>query len=149
MKIYLIDGNNLIGKIKSVQNIHQKTKNQSRQNLAKILDKYFSDKKVKVHLHFDGFENDPISSAKMKIIYSNNKSADSEIIKEIDNSKNPKLLVVVSSDSKINNYAKVNSCETIKSEDFAKLILKRKNISEEQIQKTIAENEIKKLFGVE
>ena len=55
MKKYIIDGNNLIGKIKSIFTLHQKDKSQSRKNLIKILDKYFSDKKVKVNLHFDGF----------------------------------------------------------------------------------------------
>ncbi|MBK7106183.1 MAG: NYN domain-containing protein [Ignavibacteriae bacterium] len=148
MKKYIIDGNNLIGKIKSIFTLQQKDKSQSRKNLIKILDKYFSDKKVKVNLHFDGFENDPLHSTKMKIIYSNNKSADTEIINEIDSEKNPKLLIVVSSDLKIYNYAKVNSCEVLKSEDFVKLISHKKNISEEQIQKSIADDEIKKMFGV-
>ena len=44
MKTYIIDGNNLIGKVKSLQNLQQKLKDQSRKNLVKILDKYFSDK---------------------------------------------------------------------------------------------------------
>jgi len=149
MKKYIIDGNNLIGKIKTLFSLQQKDKNQSRKNLIKILDKYFVNLNANVSLHFDGFENDPIHSAKMKILYSNNNSADTEIIKEIDNSKNPKLLTVVSSDSKILNYAKVNSCSVIKCEDFAKTISTKKNNTEEVIIKSINESEIKKMFGVD
>lgn len=149
MKTYIIDGNNLIGKVKSLQNLQQRLKDQSRKNLVKILDKYFSDKNYKVSLHLDGYENEPIASAKIKIIYSQNHSADSRIINEINSSKNPKLLAVVSSDSKIYEYAKVNSCEAIKSEDFAKIIRHKKNNSEENIQKSISDNEIKKIFGVD
>lgn len=148
MKTYIIDGNNLIGKVKSLQNLQQKLKDQSRKNLVKILDKYFSDKNYKISLHFDGYENEPVVSSKIKIYYSQNHSADSKIIKEIDSSKNPKLLTIISSDSKIYDYAKVNSCEAIKSEDFAKIIRYKKNISEENIQKSISDNEIKKMFGL-
>ena len=54
---YIIDGNNLIGKIKHFSNIQKKDKQAAREKLALFLDRYFISKKAKVTLHFDGFEN--------------------------------------------------------------------------------------------
>lgn len=148
-KKYIIDGNNLIGKISELWKLQQKEKQLSRVKLVRKLDQYFSDKKVKVSLHFDGFSGDAIPSARLKIHYSNNSSADSKIKNEIDNSKNPKLITVVSSDHSVMQYAKFSSCTVIKSEDFAKEMNKsKKQNSEKEIEKTIDNDEIKKMFGV-
>ncbi|PID56700.1 MAG: hypothetical protein CR986_09980, partial [Ignavibacteriae bacterium] len=144
-KKYIIDGNNLIGKISELWKLQQKEKQLSRVKLARKLDQYFSDKKVEVSLHFDGFQGDAIPTAKLRIYYSNNSLADSKIKKEIDNSKNPKLITVVSSDYSVMQYAKVSSCTVIKSEEFAKELKKtKKQNSEEEILKTIDNDEIKK-----
>ena len=150
IKKYIIDGNNLIGKVKSLWAIQQKDKQLSRLKLVKLLDQYFSIKKVKVSLHLDGFENDVIPSSQIKLFYSNNKSADSQIKNEINNSKNPKVIAVVSSDHNLQDYARVNSCTIIKSEDFAKQMNDSKKKSDEDtIIKSIDDDEIKKLFGVD
>lgn len=150
IKKYIIDGNNLIGKVKSLWAIQQKDKQLSRLKLVKLLDQYFSIKKVKVSLHLDGFENDVIPSSQIKLFYSNNKTADSQIKNEINNSKNPKVIAVVSSDHNLQDYARVNSCTIIKSEDFAKQMNEGKKKSDEDtIIKSIDDDEIKKLFGVD
>ena len=150
IKKYIIDGNNLIGKVKSLWAIQQKDKQLSRLKLVKLLDQYFSIKKVKVSLHLDGFENDVITSSQIKLFYSNNKTADSQIKNEINNSKNPKVIAVVSSDHNLQDYARVNSCTIIKSEDFAKQMNDSKKKSDEDtIIKSIDDDEIKKLFGVD
>ena len=144
---YIIDGNNLIGKIKDLWNLQNSDKQMSRVKLVKMLDEYFSQKKVKVSLHFYGFETDKIPSISSKINYSNNKTADSKIKKEIDHSKNPKVIAVVSSDHSVMQYAKVNSCTVLKSEEFARNLKKRKKgNSEEEIAKSISNDEIIKLF---
>ena len=149
IKTYIIDGNNLIGKIKRLSHLQKKDKQTSRDQLSFMLDRYFRKTKVKVSLHLDGFENTPIETGKIKIKYSGNQPADNLIKKEIENSKNPKLLIVISSDHSILGFAKACSCETIKSEVFAKeLSRKDDNESEEKIIKSIDEDEIKKLFGV-
>ena len=115
----------------------------------KLVDQYFRDKGYQVSLHFDGFESEAIPSSSAKIFYSKNKSADSLIKKEIDHSGKPKTIAVVSSDHSVQNYAKVNSCKIIKSEDFARSIKRRKTMnSEEEISKSISNDEIKKLFGI-
>ncbi len=146
---YIIDGNNLIGKISELWALQKKDRFMSRVKLAKKLDQYFSSKNVQVSLHFDGFGGDAIPSSKMKIHYSNNSPADVKIKQEIDNSNNPKLIAVVSSDHEVQNYARVNSCKVFKSEEFSKII-KQKTLknSEEEITKSIDDDEIKRLFGV-
>lgn len=146
---YVIDGNNLIGKISELWKLQNQDKQLSRIKLVKLIDQYFRNKGYQVSLHFDGFEADGIPSSSSKITYSKNKSADSMIKKEIDHSGKPKTIAVVSSDHSVQNYAKVNSCKVIKSEDFAKSIKRRKTInSEEEISKSISNDEIKKLFGL-
>jgi predicted RNA-binding protein with PIN domain len=146
---YIIDGNNLIGKISDLWALQQKDKQMSRVKLVKIIDQYFNNKNVKVSLHFDGFAGDAIPSSSAKIYYSNNKTADSKIKQEIDSSKNPKTIAVVSSDHSVQNYAKVNSSKVFKSETFSKQLNEKKSVnSEEEISKSISDDEIKKMFGV-
>jgi predicted RNA-binding protein with PIN domain len=145
---YIIDGNNLIGKIPKLWQLQKKDKQLSRVKLVKLLDQQFANKGIKISLHFDGFSGEAIPTAKVKISYSKNSSADSKIKKEIDRSNIPKTIAVVSSDHSIQNYAKVNSCTIIKSEDFVKELTSKKNQnSEEEITKSISNDEMKKLFG--
>lgn len=149
IKKYIIDGNNLIGKIKELWALQQKEKQLSRVKLVKYLDQYFANKNVEISLHLDGFAVDPIPSSKIKINYSDNKTADSKIKNEIDNSKNPKVIAVVSSDHNVQDYARVNSCTIIKSEDFTKKMKGNKTRkSKEDIAKLISNDEIKKLFDI-
>ena len=146
---YIIDGNNLIGKIGSLWKLQNSDKQLSRVKLVKLIDQHFSRTKLKVSLHFDGFSGDAIPSVVSKISYSNNKSADSKIKKEIDSSLSAHTIMVVSSDHSVQNYAKVNGCKIIKSEEFAQKLKKKDNsISEEAITKSISDEEIKKMFGV-
>ena len=147
IKKYIIDGNNLIGKIKSLWSLQQKDKQLSRIKLVKILDQHFRSKNVKISLHYDGFANEAIPSSKIKIFYSDKNTADSQIKNEVDNSKNPKVIAVISSDHSVQNYAKVNSCTVIKSEEFAKQMKQKKyNNREEEIIKSIDNDELLKYF---
>ncbi|MEE9430277.1 MAG: NYN domain-containing protein [Melioribacteraceae bacterium] len=150
IKKYIIDGNNLIGKIPQIWDLQKKDKQASRVSMVRLLQLSFSKKNVKISLHFDGFAADAIPSGNIKIKYSNNKIADVKIKEEIDLSRNPKVIAIVSSDHNIQNYAKVNSCTVIKSEDFAKQLTQKKDtVAEEEINKSISNDEIKRLFGVE
>lgn len=149
IKKYFIDGNNLIGKIKSIQKLQQIDKQASREKLAIILDRHFAGKKEKALLFFDGFQNEAIRTSKIKIRYSDNKTADDIIKNEIDIAKNPKIITVISSDHSVINYAKVSYCSVQKSEEFARELRRKENSdSEENIIKNIDDEEIKKMFGV-
>jgi predicted RNA-binding protein with PIN domain len=148
MRHFIIDGNNLIGKISSLRQIQQKDKQSSREKLAFILESYFHGKpNNKVSLHLDGFLNQIIRVQNIKIIYSGNKTADDEIKSQIENDKNPRTLIVISSDRNLKDFARVCGCEWISSEDFAKSITNRSPDDEEkQRQDELNNDEFKKLF---
>jgi len=151
MKHYIIDGNNVIGKSKELTAIQKKDKSLSREKLAFKAGNYFRDKKYKVTIHFDGFKNIPINIPNITIVYSDTKEADSNIRRQIEQSKNPRQLILVSSDHALQNFARACTCEVLPSEDFNKLLNEQNDNDEEnnKIESMNKEiNEFKKLFGL-
>ena len=151
MLTYIIDGNNLIGKIPLLMSLQRKDKQASRQKLVHLVDRYFLDKKTNVTIHFDGHPGISINSIKSKIVYSENKSADDRIKNQISISKSHKTLVVVTSDSNLAQFAKVCSCTIISSDSFAAEINRQSNnINEQAIIDSMNNiDEFKKLFGAD
>ncbi|HVO73051.1 MAG TPA: NYN domain-containing protein [Ignavibacteriaceae bacterium] len=149
MKEVIIDGNNLIGKIKALSILQKKDKIAAREKLAFILDRFYSNKAVKVCLHFDGYKNISIKIEKIRIIYSNEKTADEKIKAQIEEAKNRKNISVVTSDRNLQEFAKVCSCGIISSEDFAKTIRRKIDRDDEQIRIDEINNieEFKKIFN--
>jgi predicted RNA-binding protein with PIN domain len=147
---YIIDGNNIIGKIKSLYQIQKKDKQQSRERLAFIIGRYFTGRKVTVSLHFDGFENESIKVPGIKIIYSCSITADERVRREIERSNNPKTIILVTSDNNLAEFARVCSCRVISSEEFAGKLLSVNLPDQEQlkIDAINSNEEFKKLFGV-
>lgn len=151
MKTFLIDGNNLIGKIKNLFALQQKDKQASREQLIFLLEKYFVNQKNKGMVYFDGFQSTAIASNYLKIKYSQSQTADDLIREDISHAKNRKNLIVVTSDSALSNFARACSCEVIKSEVYFTHYLQSKtNESEAGIidKLTNRTDEFKKLFGV-
>lgn len=150
MLTYIIDGNNLIGKISFLKNLQIKDKQSSREKLVYILELYFINKKTSVMLHLDGHPNSKISSSKMKIIYSEDLTADEKIKNQISHSKSPRNIIVVTSDSNLAQFAKVCSAAVISSEEFAAECLKNDSNSDEESKIKSMNNieEFKKLFGI-
>ena len=150
MKHYIIDGNNLIGKIKSLNQIQKSNKQQSREKLTFLLARYFNKRKTSVNLHLDGFESDAIKVSGIKIIYSGSISADEKIKHEIEGSKNPRNIILVTSDINLAEFGRVCSCQVIKSEEFVKQIHSENSVDEEQtkIDSINSTEEFKKLFGI-
>lgn len=149
MNYYIIDGNNLIGKDPKLRSKSANLEDMSREKLAFKLDRYFSDKNCKVSLHFDGFPKEAINTSRLKIRFSENRTADEKIKEQIDDHKNPKLVTVITSDMNLAEFARVNSCRIIKSEDFLRMIRdsEKKDTESERIN-SINENDIRKIFGV-
>lgn len=145
---YIIDGNNLIGKINFLHKMQQKDKQSSREKLAFMIDNYFHDKKAKVTIHFDGYKNLPIKLNHAKIVYSESKSADDKIKKQIELANSRKNLLVITSDKNIQEFARVCSCLIIKCEEFAKTIQSKKQDDEKDIIEKMNNNfnEWEKLF---
>ena len=136
--------------MKILHSLQRKNKQETREKLALILERFFVKKKIKVTLHFDGFANDPIKISGIKIIYSENKTADENIKSQIEKSRKRTSITVVSSDNNIREFAKVCSCGVLKSEDFAKQLLSTQSQNEESDRIKSIDNpeEFKKLFGV-
>jgi len=152
MKHYIIDGNNLIGKVKRLSDLQNKDKQSAREQLVFLLQKIFAGKKIKISLHFDGYENTKLNLGKGKIIYSESKSADDKIKEQVSNSKNRREIVVVSSDNGIRNFAKVCGCSLMMSEEFYSEFMQKSQADEEesiinQMKKDV--DEFKKLFDVD
>ena len=150
MKHYIIDGNNLIGKIKSLNQLQKKNKQQSREKLAFLLGRYFNKKKASVNLHFDGFESDAIKVSGLKIFYSGSITADEKVKQEIQGSKNSKSIVLVTSDTNLAEFGRVCSCQVVKSEQFAMHLHSGNSVDEEQlkINSINSTEDFKKLFGI-
>jgi predicted RNA-binding protein with PIN domain len=148
---YIIDGNNLIGKIPLLMNLQKKDRHASREKLVYMLDRYFIKKKVNVTLHLDGHPANKINSSKMKIVYSENQTADEKIKKQISQSKSPRNIMVVTSDSNLAQFAKVCSSTVVSSEQFSSEMSKTNSgLDEESIIKQIDNvEEFKKLFGID
>lgn len=150
MQHYIIDGNNLIGKIKSLRNLQKKDGKTAREKLALLIDRFFAGKQVKITLDFDGYENLSIRLSKGRIYYSQSKTADDLIKHQIEMEKNPRNVIVISSDSNVIEFARVCHCNLIKSEEFSINLQKQKDFDEEEnLKRNISNNEIKKLFGLE
>jgi len=149
LKNYIIDGNNLIGKIKTLNQIHKKNKKQSAEKLAFLIARFFHMKNVSVSLHFDGFQADIIRVTGINIFYSGDVTADEKIKNEIGKSKNPKNIILITSDSNLAEFGRVCSCQVIKSEAFSKQLLSS-GFDEEKTRIEELNNieEFKKLFGV-
>ena len=150
MRHFIIDGNNLMGKIPALFKLQKKDGQSSREKLSFILESYFINKKNnKVSLHFDGFVNQAIRASKLKIIYSGKRSADDEIKHEIEIEKNRRNLIIVTSDHNILQFARVCGCEIKTSEEFSKEIMSRTLEDEEKKREDgINNDEIKRLFDV-
>lgn len=138
-----------MGKSKVLNELQKKDRQAPRERLAFRIEEYFRGKKIKVSLHFDGYENLPIKAFGIKIFYSENRIADENIKAEIGNSKNPKNITVVSSDNNIREFAHVCGCSTLPSEDFLSRIFKSEADDEEK-RKIDSMNDVelfKKLFN--
>lgn len=148
MDYYIIDGNNLMGKLSVLSKVQKKDKKLAREKTAFLIDNFFNEKRWKGSLHFDGFENDPIRCSNLKIIYSGKKEADDLIKDEIERSSSRGRLIVVSSDSNIKEFASVCGCRHLSSEDFGKKVTEKTPVDEEEKRmREIDNDEFKRLFG--
>lgn len=149
IKHYIIDGNNVIGKSNELKKFQFQNIPDSRERMLLLVEKYFYQKKVSVSLYFDGFKNIDLASSKVKIIYSDNKTADELIRDEISRIKNSRTVCLVSSDTELINFARKNSCMVKKSEEFLSDSKRKKVESEkENFDRIISKSEMLKLFGV-
>ena len=151
MKTYIIDGNNLIGKTKHLMLLQNKDKQSSREQLVFMIDNYFHNKNQDVYIHLDGFKSTAINPSKSRLIYSNSKTADETIKRQIEQTVNKKNIVVVTSDNNLREFAKVCRSDVMLSEEFLKLIESGNQNDDEakRINEMNNNDEFKKLFGAD
>ncbi len=149
MNYYFIDGNNLAGKLKGISNIKTGQNQLMREKLISLLSRYYSKDRNQIVVFFDGFPREAIRAGKIKIIYSNRKTADDEIKEAIANHKNPRLITLITSDNNLREYGKACSCRIKSCEELSLDIetADKQDDEKERIEK-ISNSEIKKLFGI-
>jgi len=148
LKHYIIDGNNVIHKVKSFGKLVNTDKQSPREKLVFMIENFFRGRKVKITVHYDGFENLPIRTSMVKIIYSDKRTADEKIKHQIEDEEKRNNITVVTSDDGIKSFARKCGCEVVPSEAFIKQILSRGKVDEETLRiNSISNNEyFKKIF---
>jgi predicted RNA-binding protein with PIN domain len=152
MRKFLIDGNNLINYHPKLKRDFEKDKILARDNLIQLINDFMINSKNEATIFFDGFPQSDIKP-EMKhsfikagnnvfIKYSRNSSADSVLKKIIDQEKNKRILVIVSSDHEVMNYGRINSCLVKSAEEFAKTLEKTRKAENPKFNPTLSSNEI-------
>ncbi len=152
VKTYIIDGYNLIHKSARLKKIFSQNPQLARETLVSILSDFFTTRKEKCILIFDGNLNIPsaLSTPKVRVLFSTPPDKADDLIKEIIMEKSlneRKNLIVVSSDNEIINCAKSCGAGRISSEEFWKF-LNSKNLTkrDEKPFVKLTDEEIKKMF---
>ena len=124
MKTYLIDALNVIHKEPSLRNLLRSDMNNALNGLIQKISLFASRyKSYKFKLVIDG-SNYELNNPYLNIIVitSGKRKADHIIKDRIDKAKNKKNITVVSSDTEVYNYGKVNACTVRTSEEFTTLL---------------------------
>ncbi len=161
MKI-IIDGYNLIW---AVPELRKKVLNEQREiNLAEgrkgllhLLDLYQGGHpKLEITAVFDAKEeifSYPSSSSKIKVLYSNGETADSLIKRIVEDEKNPKETLVVTSDNELKGRVKEKGAQVIGSLSFLKRISPpKKRIYHKELtgqQENLIKEELKRAYKIE
>ncbi len=123
---YIIDGYNLVHAIPALKKTLAHNGETARELLIHSIAQLTHRKKIRCTIVFDGVTPNKASKqsnhAPLHVIFSSPLNADAKIKQMIEHSKNRPLLVIISSDREILNFAKVCSCQTHTSNYFANLL---------------------------
>lgn len=116
---YVIDGNNLIGHSPGLK----VRDDRSKKELVRRLSAFHRGRGAQILVVFDGEAGelvpDGLTLGGVKITYSGRYSdADSKIKSIVSRSKNPKELIVVSSDNELYNFVRAHGARAMKSHEF-------------------------------
>ncbi len=146
MITYILDGHNILHLHPALRNVLQKDHAGAKEKLLAMLSGFAQSGRKKIIVVFDGVSDGEIGSGNsLSVLYADRgKNADMKIKDLINRSGNPKLLCVVSNDNEVINYAKINSCSTLTTNEFFEQLGKGRNISnEEKPSGVISEGEMK------
>ncbi len=151
---YIIDGYNLVHSIPALKKTLAHNGETARELLIHSISQLTHRKKFRCTIVFDGVtpNNSPKQSAyaPVHVIFSSPINADSKIKQMIEHSKNRSLLVIISSDREILNFAKVCSCQTYTSNYFANLLSETNDTITEKSDAPLTKAQIDewlKIFG--
>lgn len=123
---YIIDGYNLIHAIPALKKTLAHNGESARELLIHSIGQLTHQKKFRCTIVFDGSTPDnskkQSAHAPVHVIFSSPQTADAKIKQMIEHSKNRSLLVIISSDREILNFAQVCSCQSHSSNYFANLL---------------------------
>ncbi len=145
---YLIDGNNLIWKIPELAKLQKDelTRFAAREKLIHRLERHFAGKKISVTVFFDGAPHGNFGGG-IKTKYSYEKEADDLIRAAIEKLKTKHTTTVVSSDRKVFDYAKINGCKAMTSEEFSRLLeIEQTKRNNEEIPEELQNQDWLKIF---
>ena len=151
---YIIDGYNLIHAIPMLKKLLVYDGSEAREQLVFLISRLTFKRKFRCTIVFDGAKpREPHPSAThspVHIVFSSPLSADAKIKSMIEQSRNRKLLVIVSSDREILDYAKVCSCTTHTSKYFSNLLFEEPDKGEEKDSAALSKGQVDewlKIFG--
>ena len=151
---YIVDGYNVIHAIPSLKKLLAHDGFQAREHLVFLVSRLTFRKKFRCTIVFDGVKphepHPPQSHSPLHIVFSSPLSADAKIKSMIELSKNRTLLVIISSDREILDYAKVCSCNTYTSKYFTNLLFDEPDKGEEKDSTALTKGQVDewlKIFG--
>lgn len=124
MLTYIIDAYNVIHRHSSLRERAKKDINGARQQLIVLVSGFAGQGKKGVILVFDGSSGEEKGeSPTVRLIFSDpGSNADRKIKEIIDNTHNPRNLVIVSSDGEVARYGKLHACHTMTADEFISIL---------------------------
>jgi hypothetical protein len=153
MQHFIIDGYNVIHAIPSLKNLLAHDAESAREQLIYLVAQLSTKRKFRCTIVFDGHapaHHRSSPNAPIHVLYSFPQIADVKIKEMIDKAKNRSLLVIISSDHEILNYARVCSCITHTSKHFANLLSSDGPSAPEKSDAPLSDSQVKewlKIFG--
>ena len=126
---YIIDANNVIHRHPELREHARKDIEGAGERFIALVSGFSGKGRKKVVLVFDGTRGRRVSGTQpvQVIVPESGENADLTIKKLVDKSKNPRNIVVVSSDAEVTRYGKLNGCRIMSAEEFITMISRREN----------------------
>jgi predicted RNA-binding protein with PIN domain len=154
MQHFIVDGYNVIHAIPTLKKLLSHDADSAREQLIHLISKLTIKRKFRCTVVFDGDQPKSkikqSSHAPIHVVYSSPQSADAKIKNTIEHSKNRSLLVIISSDREILNFAKVCACETHTSKHFANLLFAEETSGDEKDSSILSKSQVDewlRIFG--
>ncbi|HTR82814.1 MAG TPA: NYN domain-containing protein [Bacteroidota bacterium] len=151
---YIIDGYNLMHAIPSLKKLLAHDGFQAREQLVDLVARMTFRRKIRCTVVYDGVKpHDQRTSqthSPVHVMYASPLSADAKIKSMIEQSKNRTLLVIISSDREITDFAKACSCTTHTAKYFSNLLFEEDDRGEEKESAGLSQGQVDewlKIFG--